>query len=239
MATSTPHPERETWSLAKFTTDGNAVDLTPSSSNLSGSPPEASEKTESPVISPEVQIKPSHEGFLTPPNAGQSDGPSHEWDGELHRFSTPKNSEPPCDACPFCPDVCDQVGCPICGGKPECDDMQYLKGADAFAHHRFGKTTQFTMCQVRRHKQENDCWLVADNKVYDATPIMFSHPGGTRCLLLKAGGTVDCAVDLAFHTRSGRREWCRCQIGYLVDCPSEGKTRKTGWSASWEQCTIM
>ena len=46
---------------------------------------------------------------------------------------------------------------------------------------------QFTREEIEKHDNENDCWLVVDNKVYDATSVLAWHPGGKAALLGHAG----------------------------------------------------
>ena len=41
--------------------------------------------------------------------------------------------------------------------------------------------------QVRQHQSADDCWLIIDSKVYDVTPYVEEHPGGTA-ILKHAGG---------------------------------------------------
>lgn len=46
---------------------------------------------------------------------------------------------------------------------------------------------QFTRQEIEKHNNENDCWLVIDNKVYDATSVLAWHPGGKAAVLGHAG----------------------------------------------------
>jgi len=40
------------------------------------------------------------------------------------------------------------------------------------------KKSSFSMSDVAKHNNKNDCWLVIDGKVYDVTNYIESHPGG-------------------------------------------------------------
>jgi cytochrome b involved in lipid metabolism len=40
------------------------------------------------------------------------------------------------------------------------------------------KKSSFSMSDVAKHNNENDCWIVIDGKVYDVTNYIDSHPGG-------------------------------------------------------------
>ncbi|KAJ4991807.1 nitrate reductase [Stagonosporopsis vannaccii] len=46
---------------------------------------------------------------------------------------------------------------------------------------------QFTREEIEKHNKENDCWIVVDNKVYDATSVLAWHPGGKAAVLSHAG----------------------------------------------------
>ncbi len=54
----------------------------------------------------------------------------------------------------------------------------------------------YTTAEISEHNTETDCWLLIDEKVYDATDYIASHPGGTA--MLQGCGTD--ATDL-FNTR--------------------------------------
>jgi len=40
------------------------------------------------------------------------------------------------------------------------------------------KKSSFSMSDVAKHNNQNDCWIVIDRKVYDVTNYIESHPGG-------------------------------------------------------------
>jgi cytochrome b involved in lipid metabolism len=40
------------------------------------------------------------------------------------------------------------------------------------------KKSSFSMNDVEKHNNQNDCWIVIDGKVYDVTSYIESHPGG-------------------------------------------------------------
>jgi nitrate reductase (NAD(P)H) len=46
---------------------------------------------------------------------------------------------------------------------------------------------QFTREEIEKHDKEDDCWIVVDNKVYDATSVLEWHPGGKSAVLSHAG----------------------------------------------------
>ncbi|GKZ79170.1 hypothetical protein AnigIFM56816_003045 [Aspergillus niger] len=46
---------------------------------------------------------------------------------------------------------------------------------------------QFTREEIEKHHSEDDCWIVVDGKVYDATGVLSWHPGGKAPILAHAG----------------------------------------------------
>ena len=44
-----------------------------------------------------------------------------------------------------------------------------------------------TAAVVATHNQANDCWMILNNKVYDLTSFLGSHPGGTGSMLPYCG----------------------------------------------------
>lgn len=46
---------------------------------------------------------------------------------------------------------------------------------------------QFTREEIEKHDKEDDCWIVVDGKVYDATSVMAWHPGGKAPIMAHAG----------------------------------------------------
>lgn len=48
-------------------------------------------------------------------------------------------------------------------------------------------TATYSAEEVEKHKQEDDCWIIVNNNVYDVTTFLADHPGGKRVLLKVAG----------------------------------------------------
>lgn len=46
---------------------------------------------------------------------------------------------------------------------------------------------QFTREEVEKHNKEDDCWIVINGKVYDATRVLSWHPGGKTPIMAHAG----------------------------------------------------
>jgi len=43
------------------------------------------------------------------------------------------------------------------------------------------------MAEVAKHNSKDDCWVVVNGQVLDATPFLAEHPGGAKAILLYAG----------------------------------------------------
>lgn len=76
---------------------------------------------------------------------------------------------------------------------------------------------RFSAEEVAKHKEADDCWLIANGQVYDATPFLEIHPGGP--CILKRGGQ-DATRDYEFHSKNGRKTWKRYHIGTLDTEPT-------------------
>ncbi|KJP86158.1 hypothetical protein AK88_04209 [Plasmodium fragile] len=78
----------------------------------------------------------------------------------------------------------------------------------------------FTKCEVKRHCDMNDCWVMANGYVYDVTTILSYHPGGINCILKKAGDDV--SVDYSFHSKYAQENfWEPLKIGKVITCSKE------------------
>ncbi|CAH1766136.1 10827_t:CDS:2 [Entrophospora sp. SA101] len=47
--------------------------------------------------------------------------------------------------------------------------------------------------EVEKHTEEDDCWIIVENKVYDCTKYLNDHPGGLDSILINAGS--DCTEE--------------------------------------------
>ena len=71
----------------------------------------------------------------------------------------------------------------------------------------------YTVNEVQKHNTVNDCWLIANNKIYNVTEFISKHPIGPDSILKKAGQI--CTQDYDFHKKSGRKIWEKYEIGYV------------------------
>ena len=73
----------------------------------------------------------------------------------------------------------------------------------------------FTWDEIKKHNTSDDCWIVANNYVYDATEFIKLHPGGQESIIRKAG--TDCTYDYNFHSTKGKEYWKRYRIGKIEE----------------------
>jgi len=65
---------------------------------------------------------------------------------------------------------------------------------------------------VEQHASDNDAWIVVKDKVYDCTPFLEKHPGGSASITMNAGqayilkSDFDCAFIQYLEYR------CRCYV---------------------------
>ena len=79
------------------------------------------------------------------------------------------------------------------------------KGAD-------GKR-RITMAEVEQHASDSDCWIVVKDKVYDATPYLEKHPGGSASITMNAG--QDTTED--FTAVHSSKAWAMLEEFYIGD----------------------
>lgn len=78
---------------------------------------------------------------------------------------------------------------------------------------------QFTREEIEKHNTKDDCWLVINNNVYDATSVLSWHPGGTAALLANAG-KLSQEVTSSFenvHDEYAHKKLAECAIGKVTD----------------------
>ena len=63
--------------------------------------------------------------------------------------------------------------------------------SEAVAPKKKSSGPRFSRGQVAMHRTLNDCWIILAGKVYNVTPFMLQHPGGSAKLLAAAGNGKD------------------------------------------------
>ncbi|KAF2718598.1 hypothetical protein K431DRAFT_322297 [Polychaeton citri CBS 116435] len=78
---------------------------------------------------------------------------------------------------------------------------------------------QFTREEIEKHDQQDDCWIVVDGKVYDATSVTQWHPGGAAPIMMHAG-TVHHQTTEEFssiHDDYAYEKLNECVLGTVTD----------------------
>lgn len=78
---------------------------------------------------------------------------------------------------------------------------------------------QFTREEIEKHRSRDDCWLVINGNVYDATSVLSWHPGGTSAILANAG-RLSLEVTSSFenvHDDYAQKKLAECAIGTVTD----------------------
>ena len=78
---------------------------------------------------------------------------------------------------------------------------------------------QFTREEIEKHRSHDDCWLVINDNVYDATSVLDWHPGGSAVLLANAGKlTLDLTTQFeSVHDDYAHKKLAECAIGTVTD----------------------
>ncbi|KAL0943404.1 nitrate reductase [Colletotrichum truncatum] len=78
---------------------------------------------------------------------------------------------------------------------------------------------QFTREEIEKHDKEDDCWIVVDGKVYDATSVMSWHPGGKAPIMAHAGRVHQEATEEfdSIHDGFAFDKLNECLLGVVTD----------------------
>ncbi|CAH1959019.1 unnamed protein product [Acanthoscelides obtectus] len=79
------------------------------------------------------------------------------------------------------------------------------------------KDTRYSFEDVKIHNNENSCWVVLANSVYDVTPFLNEHPGGADILLENAGIEVTDQFFEVGHSTKAIMLLGKYKIGELID----------------------
>ena len=78
-----------------------------------------------------------------------------------------------------------------------------------------------TAAEVKKLREQGKVILtrkVSDSriKVYDASDLLSSHPGGESCLLRASEEKRDCQPDFLYHSKYSHPEWEKYFVGEIV-----------------------
>lgn len=82
---------------------------------------------------------------------------------------------------------------------------------------------QFTRQEIEKHSTKDDCWLIINDVVYDATSVLDWHPGGSSTIVANAG-KLSSDVTSAFesiHDEYAHKKLQECAIGRVTDKVSQ------------------
>mmetsp|Transcript_56782 Transcript_56782/g.166180 ORF Transcript_56782/g.166180 Transcript_56782/m.166180 type:complete len:141 (+) Transcript_56782:91-513(+) len=85
--------------------------------------------------------------------------------------------------------------------------------------------------ELARHSTPSDCWLAVHGLVYDVTPFLPDHPGGSDIVEALAGQDASMDFEDALHSTVARQEPKIVLKGVLQGWEAQVKKfRKQGWS---------
>ncbi|WEW59680.1 nitrate reductase [Emydomyces testavorans] len=90
---------------------------------------------------------------------------------------------------------------------------------ETIKHEVPGPKREFTREEIEKHNSEDDCWIVINGKVYDATSVLSWHPGGKAPILGHAGKvhTETTEEFESIHDDYAEKKLSECVIGVVTD----------------------
>ncbi|KAH7333373.1 hypothetical protein BKA65DRAFT_596924 [Rhexocercosporidium sp. MPI-PUGE-AT-0058] len=78
---------------------------------------------------------------------------------------------------------------------------------------------QFTREEIEKHNTNEDCWIVVDGKVYDATSVLEWHPGGKAAITGHGGKVWQATTDEfnSIHDGYAQQKLEECILGVVTD----------------------
>ncbi|KAE9968988.1 hypothetical protein EG328_007142 [Venturia inaequalis] len=107
---------------------------------------------------------------------------------------------------------------------------------------------QFTREEIEKHDSAQDCWLVVDGKVYDATSVLEWHPGGKAALLGHAGKVHQETSDefASIHDGYAYQKLKECVLGTVtskaanfIKKNAESAAKEKGGSQQGEEQVVL
>jgi cytochrome b involved in lipid metabolism len=74
----------------------------------------------------------------------------------------------------------------------------------------------YTKEEVLLHNNENDCWIIINNRVYNITNYLTKHPGGNKILLQCAGKDCTEYFNNINHSQKAQKELENYYIGNIL-----------------------
>lgn len=95
----------------------------------------------------------------------------------------------------------------------------------------------YTLEEVAKHCKEGDYWMVIDNRVYDVTNFIASHPGGREPLTHNAGLDATDQFAEVGHSANAKNKLKGLQVGVLVEADRRTAKPATCLSTSYTDVT--
>ncbi|KAF4945780.1 hypothetical protein FSARC_14363 [Fusarium sarcochroum] len=78
---------------------------------------------------------------------------------------------------------------------------------------------EFTREEIEKHNSQDDCWIVVDGKVYDATSVLDWHPGGAAAIVGHAGKVHQETSDefASIHDEYAYKKLKECALGTVTE----------------------
>ncbi|KAL7585840.1 cytochrome b5 [Lactuca sativa] len=73
----------------------------------------------------------------------------------------------------------------------------------------------FVFSEVSKHNKTLDCWVIISGKVFDVTPFMEDHPGGSEVLLAATGKDATNDFEDVGHSEEARDLMDKYYIGKI------------------------
>ena len=71
--------------------------------------------------------------------------------------------------------------------------------------------------EVSKHNTPGDCWVIVQGMVYDVTPIVRSHPGGSAVIARAGGKDATKEWFRVFHSKRAEEQLASLIVGRLVE----------------------
>ena len=100
-------------------------------------------------------------------------------------------------------------------------EQQSLKSLSTEVEENAPATNNVTMSELVMHRVPEDAWLVMDGRVFDVTPFLSRHPGGTNILRMFLGrdGSSAFAAIPGHQARGIRKQLSRLEFGQYHPLP--------------------
>eukprot|EP00179_Madagascaria_erythrocladioides_P006670 CAMPEP_0198317402 /NCGR_PEP_ID=MMETSP1450-20131203/6890_1 /TAXON_ID=753684 ORGANISM="Madagascaria erythrocladiodes, Strain CCMP3234" /NCGR_SAMPLE_ID=MMETSP1450 /ASSEMBLY_ACC=CAM_ASM_001115 /LENGTH=138 /DNA_ID=CAMNT_0044020601 /DNA_START=82 /DNA_END=498 /DNA_ORIENTATION=+ len=92
-------------------------------------------------------------------------------------------------------------------------------------------TKEITAAELAKHKATDDLWLAIRGEVYDVTPFVDEHPGGSEVLLDEAGKDATAEFDQIGHSDEAEAMLAQFHVGKLIGGDVSSGKKKAGGSA--------